>query len=178
MKILIENYTFTASAKTIVFNDYTEINQAGLLLITNTTDGIIMYNFASPTLGGSIVGNTLTLAYDTVSMSDDDAIQIFYEDGIYGSSVDDDSALSLVIQLLLQRAADDPIWYDVATNALRITGAISGAVTISSGTVTTVTTVASMTNQVNMGGQSADLMTENLTEIDWALTTRNLLTFT
>ena len=62
----------------------------------------------------------------------------------------------------------------MATNALRITGAVSA--TISSGTITTVTTVATVTNQALMGGQPADLMTENLTEVDWALTTRNLLT--
>ena len=144
MKKLIENYTFTASAKTIVLNDYAEINQAGLLLITNVTDGIILYNFVAPTLLGTIVGNTLTLAYDTVTMSDDDVIQIFYEDGIYESNVDDDSALSLVIQLLLQKAADDPIWYDVATNALRVTGVISGTVTISSGTIFSWLTASTM----------------------------------
>lgn len=176
MKKLIDNYTFTASAKTIVFNDYSLINHAGLLLITNTTDNIIIYNFASPSLGGVVDGNTLTLTYNTATMSDDDSLQIFYEDGTLPSTSDQDEQLMMVLKLLLQRTADDPIWYDMATNALRITGAITGAVTISSGTVTTVTSVTTIGNQTNMGGQPADLMTENLTEMDWALTTRNLLT--
>ena len=176
MKKLIDNYTFTASAKTIVFNDYSLINHAGLLLITNTTDNIIIYNFASPALGGVVNGNTLTLTYDTVAMSDNDSLQIFYEDGTLPSTSDQDEQLMMVLKLLLQRTADDPIWYDMATNALRITGAISGSVTIASGTVTAVTTVTTLANQTNLGGSPADLMTENTAEIDWALSTRNLLT--
>ena len=171
MKKLIENYTFIASAGTISFDDYTAINHAGILLITNTTDGIIIYNFASPTLGGVVVGNTITLAYSTTSMSNDDSLQIWYDDGIYESTVQDDENLNLVIKLLLMKASDDPIWYDVATNALRITGAVTATVTIAANQ-----DIRTVTNQAQMGGQSADLMTENLTEIDWALTTRNLLT--
>ena len=174
MKKLIDNYTFTASARTIVFNDYSSINPSGLLLITNAIDNIIIYNFASASLGGIVSGNTLTLTYNTSTMSDDDSLQIFYEDGLLPSTADQDEQLIMVMRLLLQRTADDPIWYDMATNALRVTGAVSA--TISSGTITTVTTVATVTNQSLMGGQPADLMTENLTEVDWALTTRNLLT--
>ncbi len=176
MKKLIDNYTFTASARTIVFNDYSSINPSGLLLITNAIDNIIIYNFASASLGGIVSGNTLTLTYNTSTMSDDDSLQIFYEDGLLPSTADQDEQLMMVMRLLLQRTADDPIWYDMATNALRITGAISGSVTIASGTITAVTTVTTVTNQAQMGGQPADLMTENLTEVDWALTTRNLLT--
>ena len=176
MKKLIDNYTFTASARTIVFNDYSSINPSGLLLITNAIDNIIIYNFASASLGGIVSGNTLTLTYNTSTMSDDDSLQIFYEDGLLPSSEEQDEQLMMVLKLLLQRTADDPIWYDMATNALRITGVISGAVTISSGTVTAVTTVTTLANQTNLGGSPADLMTENTAEIDWALSTRNLLT--
>ena len=50
--------------------------------------------------------------------------------------------------------------YDEATNAKRITGAI----TVSSGTVTTVGT---LTNQTNIGGFSADMMTENASYAAW-----------
>lgn len=80
MKKLITKYTFDASAKTIIFSEYSTILQAGILLITNTTDNIIIYNFASSTLNGIVNRNVLTLFYDTSSMSDSDSIQIYYDD--------------------------------------------------------------------------------------------------
>ena len=79
MKKLITNYTFNASAKTIAFNDYTTISLKNILLITNTTSNVIIYNFAS--LGGTVSGNVLTLTYNTTSMSNSDNLQIFYDDG-------------------------------------------------------------------------------------------------
>ena len=154
MKKLETNYTFNKTAKTVTLNDYTEILQNGLLLITNVTDNIVIYNFASSSLGGTVSGNTLTLTYDTSSMSDTDNLQIFYDDGFVGSNSKDDENLSLVIKELLQQAAIDPIWYDVATNALRITGAVTVT-----GTLTTVSTVTTVSGLTNIGGVSADLLT-------------------
>lgn len=80
MKTKINNYTFDASAKTITFGDYVAIELERLLLITNVTDNIIIYNFAVPNNGGAVSGNVLTLAYDTTGMSDSDKLQIFYDD--------------------------------------------------------------------------------------------------
>lgn len=80
MKTLIENYTFDASAKTITFSDYAAISLNRVLLITNVTDGVILYNFADPATGGSVATNVLTLDYDTTAMDDTDALQIFYDD--------------------------------------------------------------------------------------------------
>ncbi len=180
MKKLETNYMFSASAKTITLLDYSMINQAGILLITNTTSNIIIYNFASPALGGTIVDNVLTLTYDTTAMSDGDAIQIYYDDGLAVSTSDDDYKLDFMLRLMLQKAVESPVWYDIVINALRITG----AVTVTSGTITTVstvtsvtgvTTVGSLTNQANMGGQPADQIAFNMADTDWALTTRNLL---
>ena len=79
MKILYEDYTFDASAKQIQFNNLSSIKKEQLLLITNVTDNIIIYNFANSQLGGTISGNVLTLSYDTTSMSDTDKIQIFLD---------------------------------------------------------------------------------------------------
>lgn len=56
-----------------------------LLVITNTTDNIIIYNFAASGLGGSSSYNeltditTITLEYDTSSMDSDDQLQIFVD---------------------------------------------------------------------------------------------------
>ena len=79
-KKLIYNYTFDASAKTIVINGNFKLRK--LQLITNVTDGVIVYNFADPTKGGSVSFNsatdetTITLEHDTTSMSDSDELQI------------------------------------------------------------------------------------------------------
>lgn len=80
MKKLITNYTFTPGANSVAFNDYTEISLASVLLITNVTQNVIMYNFAEPTLGGSVADNILSFAFDSTSMSDTDELQIYYDD--------------------------------------------------------------------------------------------------
>lgn len=80
MKQQILNYTFNKTAKTVTFTDYTTIRLDSLLLITNVTDNIIIYNFANPSLGGTVATNVLTLTYDTSAMADADKLQIFYDD--------------------------------------------------------------------------------------------------
>lgn len=79
MKILFENYSFNAASKQITLNSPEEISLERLLIITNVTDNIIIYNFADPNKGGNIVNNVLTLDFDTVLMSDTDKLQIFLE---------------------------------------------------------------------------------------------------
>jgi hypothetical protein len=81
MKVQITNYTFNKSSKTVTFTDYTTIRLDSILLITNVTDNIIVYNFADPLLGGTVTNNVLTLTYDTSAMDDTDKLQIFYDDG-------------------------------------------------------------------------------------------------
>lgn len=80
MKTLVQNYTFDASAKQVTFTDYNPIVLANVLLITNVTDGIIIYNFADPLKTGTAATNVLTLAFDTTGMDDADKLQIFYDD--------------------------------------------------------------------------------------------------
>lgn len=80
MKIQVTNYTFDKTAKTVTFTDYTTIRLDSLLLITNVTDNVIIYNFANPLLGGTVSGNVLTLTYNTSSMDNADKLQIFYDD--------------------------------------------------------------------------------------------------
>ena len=79
MKQLITNYTFSAANRQVTFTDFANITLEQVLLITNVTDGIIIYNFASPSLGGSAASNVLTVEYDTTSMNDGDDIQVFYD---------------------------------------------------------------------------------------------------
>ena len=74
---------------------------ADLLLITNVTDNIIIYNFAEANKTATLTysatdpdfpyfldgATTFTLAYDTASMSSTDELQIFIEDIIHGMRV-------------------------------------------------------------------------------------------
>jgi hypothetical protein len=80
MKKIITNYAFNKTAKTVTFNGMPSISLAQILLITNVTDGIIIYNFADPLKGGTVATNVLTLAYNTTAMDDTDKLQIFYDD--------------------------------------------------------------------------------------------------
>ena len=64
MKVKVNKYLFDASAKTVMFLDYSTIDLDRILLITNVTDGLIIYNFADSAAGGAVSGNVLTLEYD------------------------------------------------------------------------------------------------------------------
>ena len=85
-KKLIYNSTFTpgtaGNGKIVIEGNFPlKVFQ----LITNVTDGVIIYNFADPTRGGSVTyesllnETTLTLDFDTSSMDASDSIQIFLD---------------------------------------------------------------------------------------------------
>ena len=135
MNIKIDNYKFDKTARTVTFCEYESIRLDKIAIITNVTDNIMIYNFVSPTLSGSVSGNVLTLSYDTSTMDDSDKLQIIYDDK-------DSTLLSQLVhsvKLLFQIMANPP-WVDKTANQLRaqVTGSIS--------TVTTVTTTSSVTN--------------------------------
>ena len=84
-KKLAYNYRFDASAQTVTISGYYTLRK--LVLITNVTDGAIIYNFADAGAGGTVSYNditdetTISLVYNTTSMSDGDELQILIEDG-------------------------------------------------------------------------------------------------
>jgi hypothetical protein len=94
MKKLVTDYTFNAASKTITLNGFTSIDLEGLLLVTNVSTNQIIYNFADPALGATVSSNVLTLAYNTTTMSNTDALQIFYDDAT--SPASDDTATALL----------------------------------------------------------------------------------
>jgi hypothetical protein len=84
-KKLIFDYTFDASAKTVKVNDV--YARKRFLLITNVTTGTIIYQFNDSALGLDNIAfdysnfeTTLTLTFDTTSMSDTDDLQILLEE--------------------------------------------------------------------------------------------------
>ena len=74
-------YTFNKAAKTVTLTGLAynlTLNQ--ILLITNVTDNMIIYNFADAAKGATqIVSNVITLDYDTSSMDNADILQIFVD---------------------------------------------------------------------------------------------------
>jgi hypothetical protein len=109
MKKLISNYSFNATARTVTLNDYSAVDLEGLLLITNVTDNIIIYNFADPTRGGGINQNVITLLYNTTTMSNTDALQIYYDDGSEAAS-----------DLSLQALYDAVDYLKMITNQIKV----------------------------------------------------------
>ncbi len=82
MKRRIENYSWVSATGAITFTDFTAIKLEGVLLVTNVTDQIIIYNFADTTKGGTVATNVLTCEFDTSGMDGStDKLQIWYDDG-------------------------------------------------------------------------------------------------
>lgn len=99
-KKLIREYVFTPGAAGVgTVKVPRRFNLDKLLLITNVTDNVIIYNFADSTFAGTTATftaanstdfptittahdgyTTFTLAYDTSTMSSSDSLQIFCED--------------------------------------------------------------------------------------------------
>jgi hypothetical protein len=87
MKVLVEDYTFDKTLKTITFNSYPSIDIENILLITNISFySYPIYNFADSSATGTVLGNVLTLTVDTSLMSSTDKLQIWYENGLTPSS--------------------------------------------------------------------------------------------
>lgn len=87
--VIAEQYTFTPSTKTLVLsNRY--LRQEQLMLVTNTTRNVVMYNFSDPALGATVTNVinplnaqptcTIVLNYNTAAHSSSDKISILVEE--------------------------------------------------------------------------------------------------
>jgi hypothetical protein len=88
--VILENYTFTPSTRTVVVSGKS-IRREQLLLITNTTTGTVIYNFSDPSLGATayttaantvsgLETTTVVLNFATGSMSSTDKLSILTEE--------------------------------------------------------------------------------------------------
>ena len=87
-KVLFETqYTFNPATKTIVFNHY--IPAERLVLITNVTKNIVIYNFSDPSLRGTVSASvdlnmnestSVVLNYNTAAMSSTDKLSILVDE--------------------------------------------------------------------------------------------------
>jgi hypothetical protein len=206
MKVLFTDYTFNAAAKTITFNTSTSVGLNNVLLITNVTDNIIIYNFANPNLGGTISNNVLTLTYNTTSMSNIDSLQIFIDIG--GGAATEETLekltesvqlLNRIAQLLTPIATQDssqrqriaveamPASVTVAqATAANLNSTVSQATAANlnatvaiaaSQTLGTVTTVSSVTNIAGLGGVDPRFQFIDLARTAYNTGPRNNLSF-
>ena len=81
MKQLISNYIFDSSAGTITLPDFDTVELERLMLITDVTNGAMLFNFADSSLGATVSGNVITLETDTSDpwFDDTDSLAIRYE---------------------------------------------------------------------------------------------------
>jgi len=87
-KVIFETqYTFNPATKTIVFNHYVPAER--LILITNVTKNIVIYNFSDPSLKGTVSASvnsnmdeltTVVLNYNTAAMSSTDKLSILIDE--------------------------------------------------------------------------------------------------
>lgn len=143
MKILFENYTFNASSNQITFNTTDVIGLEDLLVITNVTDNVIIYNFADPTKGGTISNNVLTLTYNTTGMSNTDKLQIFLDNTLTPASEESIQYLKKIVQLLTPSSIQDSAQRQRIAVEVMPTTTVTGTVTsnIGTGTLAALTTV-------------------------------------
>lgn len=159
MKLQITNYTFNKTAKQVTFTDYTTIRLDSILLITNVTDNVIIYNFADPLLGGTVATNVLTLTYDTSGMDNADKLQIFYDDSDTApSNAELQTTLYSLTQTLQELTARLAVLASMANSgqpALRTipvgTTAVTGTVTatVANATISSIGSGGFATNAIN-----------------------------
>lgn len=161
MKIKLDNYTFNPAAKTVTFTDYTALNLSDVILITNVTDGTIIFNFASPNLVGSVDTNVLTLNYDTTSMSSTDKLAIYLDDSYTPASDEAIALLRRMVKLLEPLAVQDSsqrqrVTVENSTITVAQGSAANLNATVAQATAANlnanVGTVGSVTNIAGLGG--------------------------
>lgn len=144
--MIFKNYSFSAATSTITFNE--SIYLEGITTITNLSDNVLIYQFNNPLLGGSLSSDrkTLTLVFDTSSMSDADPLQIGY--GVPSPQANNPASEETlaVLKFLLQMLKPLGMTTGAGSNRLSVdVNAVTGAVT-SVGTVTTLTNITNIGN--------------------------------
>lgn len=173
MKIKINNYVFDPSLRTITFTDYEDANPLSIddvLMVTNTTDNIIIYLFNDSSKGGIISNsNTLHLTYDVSSMSSSDALQIWIDTGKEYPVTQDQIYDCIATLRNMQYVLANPAFLDKTANQIR--AQITGSLT----TLTTLTTCTTVTNLTNLGNYSATMCVLDLNNSTWGTVSRSTI---
>lgn len=81
MRTIVTAYSFSAATRQITFTGLSSVSLGSLFLIVDATTNTTIYQANTSSLGGTVVGNVLTLTYDTSvgGFANGDSLQIFYE---------------------------------------------------------------------------------------------------
>lgn len=155
---------FNKTNKTVTFLEMFDLEQ--ILLITDVTTNTMIYNFADSNLGGTLVGNVLTLNYNTSALNDSDKLQIFVDepntDFVQLNGILKDGLIEIVRQL--QSIRNDG---GMADQAGRVRVAIeTGSVGIA--TNQDIRTVTTVTNLSQQGGFSLQHQFMELSNLGWS----------
>ena len=163
---VLGSYIFSPSTNKVTIIGMPNLALEQILLITDTTSGIIIYNFASSTTNGTILNNVITLDYNCTGLLATDALQIYVD--IPDTAPTDSAAMGdAYTHLLLQKICDllEPMATQDQANRQRISvdtiaaGTTLPTVTtvgtvsaITGGTITTVTNPVPVGNIATLGG--------------------------
>lgn len=100
MKLLVEDYTFNKTTKQVILTGFTDVPLSRFLVITNVTSNVIIYLFSNPLKGGTVVGNVLTLDFDTTSMNDADKLQIYIDNAESPATAENQGVLHTLVSYL------------------------------------------------------------------------------
>lgn len=162
------SYSFNKTAKTITFSGFKPILEE-ILLITDVTNGTIIYQFNDLTKGGTLSGQVLTLTYDTTgaSFNNTDSLQIFYwSEQPQAVSIQD---MSILFRHLIE-AVQNPSYYNKAKNRVDVN--LPPETSISS--VNSVEIISKL-NYLGNNISASTLVTSELFT-SWALTVRSKIT--
>lgn len=148
-----------SSTNKIIFNPTLKTVDTGiagfdirkLYAIINQTTGAIIYATGTEKGYTAINGDTVTLIYDTTTMSSTDVLQVLYDDS-------EELELMQMLVELSNRLAFLPSVRGTLAD-LRVSVVNLPSVNVNSGTITTVSTVTALTtlgNQNSIGGFSAN----------------------
>ena len=171
MKELIKDYIFDPTNKNVVFNNYDKIDLERVLLITNVTDNVIIYNFANPVAGGRVVNNNiLNLQYDTTTMSDTDKLQIFYEvDAVPAKEATQADMYELMYSVYSAVKDLSALVCTISGGALRV----STTTPVAIGTMPNVSVVNGV-NVSNFGAANSNTLIPNLNNVVFQNTINNI----
>lgn len=154
---VLGSYSFNPSTNTLTIIGLSfNLALEQLLLITDATAGITIFQFNISNMNGSISNNVITLDYNCSALSATDALQI-YVDVPDTSSIDNASMNEAYTHLLLQKICDllEPMATQDQANRQRVTlDALTAGLTLTTvGTVSALTggTITTITNPVPVG---------------------------
>jgi hypothetical protein len=159
-------YTFTPGASgvgTLALSGIESFDPKRLVAVINQTRGVVIYaTGAAATRYTAVAGNTLTLFADTSTHNGADQLQVIYEqpdetlesidsrlNGDTGELVQAIEAMRMAVQALTRSVGQS---YPDTGGRLRVViDAMTNALTLSN-----VTTVSNLTNQIQVGGYAAN----------------------